>query len=157
MEQRLTRIDLVVVGGASQSYQRLLDDYERRIAARTKLAVRELKGVPLRDGPERSRDAEGERILAALSKVERPQSRVIVCDPDGRSLTTEQYVELVVGSEHPIFIVGGAAGIARAVHERSRTTVSLGPHTMPHQLARLVLTEQIYRALTIARGEPYHH
>lgn len=154
MQQLITRLDLLVVGAASREYSPAITDYERRISARVKFAVRELKGVPLKDGTQRSSDREGERIVAALDALK--PSAVWVFDSRGEQLTSEKFADEMCGESRPCLVIGGAAGLSDSVSSLATKQVSLGRHTMPHQLARLAVVEQIYRALTIIRGEPYH-
>lgn len=158
MQVHLTRIDLVVVGGASADYARLLDDYERRLSRYVRLQVHEVRGEPLQRGDAAVVEAEGARVAAMLDKLERPPDTVIVAlDREGESLTSESLAEQLLAIPHLVLVIGGAAGLAEAVLARARMKLAFGTATLPHQLARLVATEQLYRAFRIARGEPYHH
>ncbi len=88
-------------------------------------------------------------------------ARVIALDISGTSRSSEGFAEhisklTVEGTSHFVFVVGGAAGLDASVLERVDERLSLGPMTLPHQLARVVLLEQIYRLFRIMRNEPYH-
>jgi 23S rRNA (pseudouridine1915-N3)-methyltransferase len=101
--------------------------------------------------------AEGD---ALLTKV--PSSHKLIClDATGSALSSEAFAKLVArcrddGAEGLAFLIGGPDGLAKGVLERAGRIVSLGPMTLPHGLARVVLAEQIYRAATILAGHPYH-
>jgi 23S rRNA (pseudouridine1915-N3)-methyltransferase len=107
---------------------------------------------------------------SALEVMEREAARIaphttgctLVClDRGGEMRSSEALAGLVAELEQrppqrTAFVIGGALGIAAALLERADLRLSLGPATLPHQLARVVLAEQLYRATTILRGEPYH-
>lgn len=97
---------------------------------------------------------------ALLGKV--PTSHTLIClDPAGKTLSSEAFAGTLAkvrdrGAAGLAFLVGGADGLGQAVHESADLSLSFGPMTLPHGLARIVLAEQIYRALTILAGHPYH-
>ncbi|HMS03225.1 MAG TPA: 23S rRNA (pseudouridine(1915)-N(3))-methyltransferase RlmH, partial [Gemmatimonadaceae bacterium] len=84
----------------------------------------------------------------------------IACDPGGVALDSRAFATLVASArdaaEDVAFVIGGAHGLSDEVLARASRRLSLAPFTLPHELARLVLAEQLYRAGTIVRGEPYH-
>jgi len=89
------------------------------------------------------------------------EGQVVLLDADGRVYDSPGFArwlgqQMTYGRADLAFVVGGAAGLSDAVRERGDAALSLGPMTLPHRLARVVLVEQIYRALSILRGEPYH-
>ena len=103
-------------------------------------------------------EEEGRRILAALA----PQDIVICLDEKGRSMTSRDFSRFLEGlssdaTRRPCFIVGGPFGLHDSVREKARHLMALGPQTLPHELARVVLLEQLYRAETLIRNMPYHH
>ncbi|WP_223070469.1 23S rRNA (pseudouridine(1915)-N(3))-methyltransferase RlmH [Paenibacillus caui] len=103
------------------------------------------------------KDREGERILAQI----KPDSHVIALTLDGKLWSSEELAaELdklgTYGSSHVVFLIGGSHGLSDDVLKRAQQRLCFGRMTLPHQLMRLVLTEQIYRAVKINRGEPYH-
>jgi 23S rRNA (pseudouridine1915-N3)-methyltransferase len=103
-------------------------------------------------------DAEGERILRAIT----PADWVVLLDEDGKEtdsvgLSAAVDKQLVAGRKRLVFVIGGAYGAAEQVRERANAVWSLGKLTFPHQLARLILVEQLYRAFTISKGGKYHH
>lgn len=89
------------------------------------------------------------------------EGRVVLLDAGGRVYDSPGFArwldqQMTYGRTALTFVLGGAAGFSDAVRKRGDDTLSLGPMTLPHRLARVVLVEQIYRALSILRGEPYH-
>ena len=81
---------------------------------------------------------------------------MVALDSRGEQPTTEALAERLLGVGHLCLLVGGTMGLPPEVLERARSRIAFGKVTLPHQLARLVLTEQLYRSFRIARGEPYH-
>lgn len=133
-----------------------IDDYETRAARYWPLdvhAVREERATGL--SPREVMDREGERLLAKVGSA-----RILACDPGGRSFTSEQFADLLQRERERnrdiAFLIGGAFGLSQAVLDRAAMRLSLAPWTLSHELARLVLAEQLYRAGSIVRREPYH-
>ena len=124
---------------------------------------RQILCTEVRDGAsslpvDRRKAEEGQRILGALA----PNDILLVLDEHGDSLTSPQLAKLLQKLEDsvggcPCFVVGGAYGLDACVLERARQCISLSPMTLPHELARVVLLEQLYRADCILRKSPYHH
>ncbi len=101
---------------------------------------------------------EGQKLIEAI----KPHEYIICLDERGQSFTSKDFAKfLEKNSENitrpPCFIIGGAFGLDPMVREKSHYLLSLGPMTLPHELARVVLLEQLYRAEAIVRGVPYHH
>ncbi len=104
------------------------------------------------------KEKEGELILKQLS----PSDVLILLDEHGRefrSLEFADYVQrqLSSGARNLVFVIGGAYGFSEAVYSRAQGKISLSRMTFSHQMVRTVFAEQLYRAFTILRGEPYHH
>ena len=104
---------------------------------------------------------EGERVLKALA-AQPPGAHVVLLDERGRELTSEQLAALLrragdAGWPALCFVLGGPFGHAASVKERADDSVRLSKMVLNHQVAHVVLLEQLYRAWTILRGEPYHH
>ena len=101
------------------------------------------------------RRREGERLRDRTGAA-----RIVACDPSGKSLTSEEFAEWLKRERDrdrdTAFVVGGAYGLSDEILGESSMKLSLAPWTLPHELARLVLAEQLYRAGSIMRGEPYH-
>jgi 23S rRNA (pseudouridine1915-N3)-methyltransferase len=99
---------------------------------------------------------------ATLARRLPARATVIALEPGGDAWTTEQLAafleqQMVHGAHAVAFLIGGADGLPAEVVRRAARRLSLSTLTLPHRLARVVLCEQIYRALTIIRAEPYHH
>lgn len=94
---------------------------------------------------------------AAILKRAGPQERLVLLDEGGEEMSSRQFAKWLAGQQPLAFVLGGAHGIAAGVRKRATRTLSLSRLTFPHQLARVVLLEQIYRALTLNRGHGYHH
>jgi 23S rRNA (pseudouridine1915-N3)-methyltransferase len=107
--------------------------------------------------PTSRRKAEAEALIAKI-----PSSHRLIClDRTGEALSSENLAALLAklrdgGEQGLTFLIGGADGLAPEVLAKAAKTVSLGPMTLPHGLARIVLAEQLYRAATILAGHPYH-
>lgn len=160
MDFRLVRADIVVVGAPSREYAALIGDYEQRLGRYTKLTVHELKGAPLQRGEAHVLAAERDRLVVMLESISASTSgstTIVACDSRGRQLDTPALAGLFVGAAHLVLVIGGAFGLHPDVVAMAQQRIAFGAITLPHQLARLVATEQLYRSMRIARGEPYHH
>jgi 23S rRNA (pseudouridine1915-N3)-methyltransferase len=106
--------------------------------------------------PEMVKSKEGERLRERLTGV----ATLVACDPGGVSMTSAQFADWLqeqrTRARDVAFVLGGAYGLSDAIRQSATLRLSLAPWTLPHELARLVLAEQLYRAGTIGRGEPYH-
>ena len=152
------KIIVAVVGRARHpSLGPAARDYETRAARYWPLEVREVREEPSRASrPDHVREREGERLLAVATE----RAHIVACDPGGIALTSEAFSAWLQRererSVDVCFMIGGAQGLSDAVRKAARTRLSLAAWTLPHELARLVLAEQLYRAGTIVRREPYH-
>ncbi|HEU4558170.1 MAG TPA: 23S rRNA (pseudouridine(1915)-N(3))-methyltransferase RlmH [Longimicrobium sp.] len=153
------KIVVAAVGKARGPAAELIAEYEARAKRYFPLDVAEVKEEAFRRPGDaaRVRDEEGKRLLARVpTGVE-----LVALHETGKAWTSQQLAdwlaELAVrGSPGAAFIVGGAYGLSDEILQRARHQLSLGAFTLPHELARLILAEQLYRAGTIQRGEPYH-
>jgi 23S rRNA (pseudouridine1915-N3)-methyltransferase len=130
-------------------------DYEKRAARYWPLDVHEVREERATGNDhEQVREREGDRLL------ERVTGRIVSCNPGGRSFTSEAFADWLRAERDAArdisILIGGAYGLSETVLSRSSMKLSLAPWTLPHELARLVLAEQLYRAGSILRGEPYH-
>lgn len=152
---------VVVVGAVRGVYAAAVQEYERRARRYWKLRIIEVDPGAAKSSssarPEEVRRAEGERILAAVP----PEAELVALTRYGELWSSRDLAghlgELAVRSRPgAAFVIGGAFGLSDEVLNRAARRVSLSRMTLPHELARLVLAEQLYRAGTILRGEPYH-
>lgn len=156
-------IQIIAVGKLKEKYlTEGIAEYVKRIGPYAKLDIVEVpdEQAPMTMSPaeeERVKEREGERIL---SKV-KPDSHVIAMAIDGQMWTSEQLAAHLAdlaayGRSRVTFVIGGSNGLSADVLRRADVKLSFGKITYPHQLIRLVLVEQVYRAFKIIRGEPYH-
>ena len=132
-------------------------DYETRAARYWPLVVREVREEAARALPPATVvEREWGRLAAELPAG----ARVVVCDPGGESMDSASFARWLQRERDAAralgIVIGGAFGLPDAARRSAALRLSLAPWTLPHELARLVLAEQLYRAGTIARGEPYH-
>ncbi|QCT40315.1 23S rRNA (pseudouridine(1915)-N(3))-methyltransferase RlmH [Candidatus Saccharibacteria bacterium oral taxon 488] len=104
---------------------------------------------------DRARQDESERLISRL----RPHDFIILLDERGRNLSSPELSQLILDhtDQHIVIIIGGAYGVTETLHRRADIVWSLSRLVFPHQLVRLILAEQLYRAQEIARGSSYHH
>jgi 23S rRNA (pseudouridine1915-N3)-methyltransferase len=139
-----------------------IEHYEARAAKYWPLEVREVREEAARAGGGGGvasvgvvKTKEAERLMARVEGA-----TVVACDERGAAMTSSAFASFVQEARERArdlaFVIGGAFGLAESLLERAQTRLALAPWTLPHELARLVLAEQLYRAGTIIRGEPYH-
>lgn len=156
-------ITIVSVGKLKEKYLKMgIDEYVKRLGGYAKMDVIE---VPDEKAPEQLSDAEmeivkkkeGERILAKIG----PDKYVIALAINGKMKTSEEMASdieslMTYGKSKIAFVIGGSLGLHEDVLKRADEKQSFGKMTLPHQLMKLVLIEQIYRSFRIMKGEPYH-
>jgi 23S rRNA (pseudouridine1915-N3)-methyltransferase len=153
------RIAVVVVGKVRGDLAPAIEEYEQRAGRYWKLDVVEVTaGAGSGKAPAaRVQEAEAERILARIPG----ELEVVALTRAGDTMGSRElagYLEkhAVRSSAGVAFVIGGAYGLGAAVVRKARKKLSLSTFTLPHEMARLVLAEQLYRAGTLVRGEPYH-
>jgi len=156
-------IQIATIGKLKEKYLVAgIAEYAKRLGPYVKLQLTE---VPDEKAPEtmspaeeaQVREREGERLLAQI----KPDAHVIALALDGELWSSEDLAAQMdrlatYGKSHVAFVIGGSTGLSPAVLRRAQQRLSFGRMTLPHQLMRLVLIEQVYRAVKINRGEPYH-
>jgi 23S rRNA (pseudouridine1915-N3)-methyltransferase len=144
---------------------RLKEPHWRDAAAEYLKRLRPYATVEMQEVADRDIGRDAGRAMAEeaadLLRLLPPAVHVIVLDAGGRAVSStalaERLSELMLSRRSDIaFVLGGSAGLARVVRERADETISLSSLTFPHQLARVILLEQLYRAFRIMRNEPYH-
>ncbi|WP_126429880.1 23S rRNA (pseudouridine(1915)-N(3))-methyltransferase RlmH [Brevibacillus marinus] len=157
------QITLIAVGKLKEPYLKDgVAEYSKRLSAYCKLQIREVGEEPAPENlsaaeMEQIKRKEGERILAQL----KPEQYVIALAIEGESWTSERLSReldqlALRGKSQLAFIIGGSLGLSPEVLQRAQVHLSFSRMTFPHQLMRLILLEQVYRAFKISRGEPYH-
>lgn len=156
-------ITIVCVGKIKEKfYTMAIDEYIKRLGRYCQINIVEVKDEKTPDGAkdavcESIKDKEGERILAAI----RDGAYVIALAIEGKMLDSVELSEKIdnlgiEGKSNVVFVIGGSLGLSKAVLNRAQYKLSFSRMTFPHQLMRVILLEQIYRAFRIIKGEPYH-
>jgi 23S rRNA (pseudouridine1915-N3)-methyltransferase len=150
-------ITIITVGNVREPLARAVDDFEGRARRYWKLDLIEVdRGAGRSTRPDDVIAAEEDRILARLPR----SGTVVALTREGRGMTSMKLAkwlsERALEASDVSFLVGGAYGLGAGVLGEASRHLSLSPMTLPHEMARLVLLEQLYRAGTILRGEPYH-
>ncbi len=146
----MLKITVIAVGKLKERFWRdACAEYSKRLGGYCNLTVREI--------PDSNREQESTLVLEALPE----NATIIVLDIQGKETSSEALASLierytVEGESHLVFVIGGSDGLTNAVKERASLRMSFGPITLPHNLARVVLLEQVYRAFKIIKREPYH-
>jgi 23S rRNA (pseudouridine1915-N3)-methyltransferase len=154
-------LSIVAVGKLREAYYKAgVEDYVERI--RRFLPIEQIE-VPVGTGEESNGKGRGAIIREAesIEKHLHRDARIVALDPRGKSISSEQFSQWLQDSmnasvQKVSFVLGGAWGLDAGLCERADLRLSLSALTFPHELARLVLVEQIYRALSLWKGLPYH-
>jgi 23S rRNA (pseudouridine1915-N3)-methyltransferase len=151
----MRRLRVLCIGRARQPLVRATEqEYGKRLGRDWALQVEEIDLRPSAAiEPARIRQLAADAMLARLA----PDERLVLLDPRGRSFDSEQFAAWLGQQDAgATFAIGGALGWNDAARARAQLVWSLGPLTFAHELVRALLAEQLYRAVTILRGEPYH-
>lgn len=154
------KICLLTVGKTDTGWVREgLETYTSRLGRYVRFSVKEIPELKNASSLSKAqvKDKEGSLILASIG----PKDMVILLDEHGKEYTSVEFAKeverLTASGKNIVFVIGGAYGFSDEVYNRSDGKVSLSKMTFPHQMVRTVFTEQLYRAFTIIKGEPYHH
>lgn len=154
-------ITLLVIGKTDKSYLKegidIFINRLKRYITFNMVIIPDIKGrskMPLLVQKER----EGELIISKIS----PSHKVVLLDENGKMFSSQEFSkviqkEMLSGVKGVTFVIGGPYGFSEAVYKRSDSKISLSRMTFSHQMVRLIFVEQIYRAMTILKNEPYHH
>lgn len=157
------KIKMITVGKLKEKYLKEgIAEYSKRLGRFTKLEIVEL---PDEKTPDQASEAENQKILEKeadriLSKIGEREF-VVALAIEGKQFPSEYFSKVIQdttlkGFSNITFVIGGSLGLAPSVKKRANLLMSFGQLTLPHQLMRLVLIEQIYRAFMIQQGSPYH-
>ena len=156
----MLRITILGLGTIKESYWRnAIAEFSKRLQAFVKLEIKELKDISFsdNDNPEVVKEKEAETIKKAIPK----DSYIIALDEHGKefdSISFSQKIESIkLEHSHITFIIGGTLGLHSTIFENIDLKLSLSKSTITHQMVRVILLEQIYRASMISAGKPYHH
>ena len=155
------KITLLIVGKTEEAYLKEgIDKYLKRLKHYTKIEITEIAELKNTKAltQEQQKTKEAELILKKIT----PLDHVILLDEKGMELSSTQFAAWIdkkaIGSvANLVFIVGGPYGFDQSVYQRANDKLSLSRMTFSHQMVRLFFAEQLYRAFTIIKGEPYHH
>lgn len=157
------KVKIIAVGKLKEKYLKDgIAEYGKRMSRFAKFEIVELPDEKTPDNASEAQnhqimEKEGDRILAKISE----RDYVIVLDIEGKQFPSEEFSRIIAdttlrGYSDIVFVIGGSLGLADKVKKRANLKMSFGLLTLPHQLMRLVLAEQIYRAFMIQQGSPYH-
>ena len=160
----MQNIDLICIGKLNMSfYAAGVAEYQKRLAAFCNFRIIELPEVAIDERHasdtqvEKALEKEARAILGALRKGEYLTALCV----EGKQISSEELADLIAsramsGAGYIAFVIGSSHGLADSVKRAAQSRISLGRITMPHQMARLVMTEQLYRAFSINAGMKYH-
>ncbi len=157
------RITLLTVGKIKEKYWKdAIDEYVKRLSRYAKVEIVEVADEKTPDGASEAEEEQIRRIEGARLIEKIPQgSYVVTLEILGKMLDSVQLSEtisdwMVKGESHLCFIIGGSLGLSKEVSARASYKLSFSKMTFPHQMMRVILLEQLYRAFRIQKGEPYH-
>ena len=137
-----------------------IDDYVKRLSFYIPFDIKVIPDIKNRSAlsPELQKEKEGQLILNQISAGD----LMILLDEHGSEFTSIEFSKwmekkMIAGIRQVIFVIGGPYGFSKAVYQRSENAISLSKMTFSHQMVRMIFVEQIYRAMTIIKNEPYHH
>lgn len=154
------KIKIIALGKIKEKFLKDgIDEFLKRLTPYAAVEVIELPAIEIKDEnlTEKVLEAEGEKILERI----KPHSYVITLEIQGKMLSSEDFAQKLEtlindGVSEVVFVIGSSCGISKTVSARADFKLSMSKMTFLHQFARLILTEQIYRAFKIMKGETYH-
>lgn len=161
------KITILCVGKIKEKFYRdAIAEYEKRLSRYCKLEIIEVADEKTPEGAGETlelqiKEKEAERMLARMEKYLRDGAFVCALAIDGKQLDSVELSDKIDrlgtnGTSHIIFLIGGSLGMADSLLKKAHMKLSFSKMTFPHQLMRVILLEQIYRAYRIMNGEPYH-
>jgi len=154
----MMRITILAVGKIKKDYFReAIGEYLKRLSPYAKIDVEEIEAEPFKreSDKDKAKKIEGEKILKFLEKNE---GNIIILDEKGKNFSSHEFAEFLEDkNERIIFVIGGALGFHENILENPYRKLSLSKMTFPHEMARMILLEQIYRASAIMSGKEYHY
>lgn len=149
-------IKIITVGSIKEKYLKdAIEEYKKRLSKYTKLEIIEVKDEGLCP-PQQAVQKESEKINKYLSE----KDYIITLEIEGKELTSEEFSkkidEIMIRNSNITFIIGGSYGIDKSIKDKAKYHLSFSKMTFPHQLFRVLLLEQIYRAFKIMNNESYH-
>lgn len=155
------KVVLLVVGKTTdRHFEAGIDEYTSRLSHYLQFSI---EVIPeLKSTRSMSQGEQKEREAIMIAKALQPSDHVVLLDEHGTERTSMEFAawmqrKMAMGLRRLVFVVGGPYGFADSVHMLAKEKVSVSRMTFSHQMIRLIFVEQIYRAMTILGGEPYHH
>lgn len=153
-------IKIIAVGRIKEQYTKdTIKEYEKRLSSFCSFSVTEIQSEQIIDETlnEKYKEIESRRILQAI----KPNSYIITLEINGKMLSSEDFALKIKeisneGINDVVFIIGGANGLSKSVSDKANFKMSFSKMTFTHQMIRVLLIEQIYRAFKINANEPYH-
>ena len=155
------KILLLVIGKTDEDY--LVTGIKKYVGRLGHYVSFELKEIPdIRNRKTLSEDQQKKAESFLLLQQMQPGDHVVLLDENGTQHTSVAFAEqmeklMASGAKRIVFVIGGPYGFAQEVYDKANAKMSLSPMTFSHQMVRLIFVEQLYRAFTILKGEPYHH
>jgi len=155
------QVSLIMTGKTKEPFiENGLNQYVKRISKYLSFNIKVVKGVKnaKKMSVDEIKKEEGEMLMRKIPEG----SEIILLDERGLSMSSEKFAKwfekrMVQGGRPISFVIGGAYGFSDEIYKKATYKISLSEMTFSHQLIRLIFAEQLYRALTIIKGEPYHH
>ena len=149
-------IKIITVGSIKEKYLKdAIDEYLKRLKKYTNIEIIELKDEGLVE-EQKAIQLEGEKILKNIS----PKDYLITLEIEGKEYSSEEFAakinQIQIENSNNVFVIGGSYGLSKEIKEKSKMHLSFSKMTFPHQLFRVFLLEQIYRAYKILNNESYH-
>lgn len=154
----MPKISIIVIGKTkNKAYLELESEYLSRLVHYTGAEI-----ITLKDSASKVAAQKIKEESEAIEKIIQPGDKLIVLDERGKSITSVQLAQTIQtddnqGIKRHVYIIGGAFGLSESIKKKAHLLLGLSALTLPHELARVTLLEQLYRAYTIIRGEKYHH
>ena len=154
-------IEILAIGKTKTRYiNEGVQDYLSRLRRYVPVVITEIPDIKNsgKISEQQQKEEEGKLFLAKIT----PADHVVLLDEKGKQYTSRKFAAriqtvMASGKKRLVFIIGGPYGFAKALYDRADELLSLSEMTFNHEMVRLFFTEQVYRAMTILRGEPYHH
>ena len=152
--------ELIVIGKTVDKHIiACIEDYNKRISHYMSFGITTIPNI--KDTKNMSEDVQKEKEGEMILKMIQPSDHVVLLDEHGKRFRSIEFAEWIeqkqVHARKLVFVIGGPYGFSPKIYERANEKLSLSKMTFSHQMIRLIFIEQIYRACTIIKGEPYHH
>ncbi len=154
------KIKIIALGKIKEKYIKIgVDEFLKRLTPYAAINVVEISPIEIKDDAlvDKILEQEGEKVLANI----KPTDFVITMEIKGKEYSSEEFAKKIEeltnsGTQEIVFVIGSSNGIGKNVSQRANLKMSMSKMTFLHEFARLILTEQIYRAFKIIKGETYH-